>query len=210
MNMRNLLFFGVLFFVYSCGDSEFTKFDNRIIVMETLSETEGLSSNVLSSYIDSIAIIKAQISLSKVEESYKDSLNNKLNSVYYDLRASRAFNCIKDKTLWRTNSLNRQGDKVRTKVQVISKDSVIISHTYEMGDVSAWRSLIAGLANKESNVNIPKNNSHRKKILWVSSDDDNSSTSILISPDENEDKNHEYDPFIIDVNEIECKYKILK
>jgi hypothetical protein len=204
--MRNLLFFVFLFLVCACGDSEFTKFNNRIIMMETLSKSEGLSSNVLSSYLDSIAIIKAQISLSKVEEKYKDSLNSKLDIVYDDLRISRAYNCIKDKTIRRTNSINSRGDKVRTKIEFISKDSVSISHVIETSRATAWATLISGLSNQKSNLNIPKNNTHRNKIQWVPSDKDGS--IIWFFTTLYEQAEHEYDPKIIEVNDVECTFKI--
>ena len=204
--MRNLLFFVFLFLVCACGDSEFTKFNNRIIVMETLSKTGGLSSNVLSSYIDSIAIIKAQISLSKVEEKYKDSLNSKLNLVYDDLRASRGYNCIKDKTLRKTNTINNRGDKVRTKIEFISKDSVSISHTYEMSDTSAYIEMLAALTNKSSKIKLPKNNTHNFKISWIAASDDDSYLLAIISSDE--DKKDKNDPSVIKINDVKCTYNI--
>jgi hypothetical protein len=205
--MRKILIFTLSLFVCSCGDSELTKFNNRVSIIQTISESEGLSNNILSSYIDSVMIIKAQISVSKVVNSEKDSLNKKLSSIYNDLRVSRAYNCMTDKTVKRTNSYNNRGDKVMTKVDIISKDSAKISQSFSMSENTSFLSFLSDFSGKKNNFQLPKNNEYKVHIDWISSTKDDKLVLIFIPPKEGEEANP-YDITVINVNDVECKYKI--
>jgi len=199
--MRKILIFTISLFVYSCGDSELTKFNNRVTVIQTLSESEGLSSNILSSYIDSVMIIKAQISVSELVNSEKDSLNKKLSAIYNNLRVSRAYNCMKDKTVKRTAIFDDwTKDKVTSKVEFITKDSVKISYIYSMSEASEFM-VQRGLWRKDY---LPKNKIYKAGIEH-SLKNNNNIIQILINAKESKNVPPSYFS-IINVNDVECKY----